>query len=153
MKTLAHAFMFAIIATTTVGCSSKQDTGKLLGGVIGGVLGSNIGSGTGQTAAIIGGSMIGSLFGDSIGSSLDKADRAYLYRAQQTAYSTPMGHQINWHNPKSGHSGSVLPVREGTSARGEYCREFEQKIYISGQPHNAYGTACQQPDGSWRVVQ
>ena len=33
-----------------------------------------------------------------------------------------------------------------------YCREFQTTIVVDGQPQNAHGTACQQPDGSWQVV-
>lgn len=131
---------------------NKEQTGTVLGGVIGGVLGSNVGEGKGQTAAIIGGTMLGAYFGNSIGTSLDRADQTYMHRAQNTAYSTPVGHQINWHNPQSGHSGSIVPVREGTSVRGEYCREFKQTVYINGQPTEAYGSACQRRDGSWQIV-
>ncbi len=32
------------------------------------------------------------------------------------------------------------------------CREFSDTITINGQPQQAHGTACQQPDGSWRIV-
>ena len=33
-----------------------------------------------------------------------------------------------------------------------YCREFQTTIVVDGQPQDAHGTACQQPDGSWQVV-
>ena len=35
---------------------------------------------------------------------------------------------------------------------GDYCRDFNQKIIIDGVERNAYGKACLQPDGSWRIV-
>lgn len=34
-----------------------------------------------------------------------------------------------------------------------YCREYQQKVTIGGQVHQTYGTACQQPDGSWQLAQ
>ena len=37
-------------------------------------------------------------------------------------------------------------------AGGAYCRDFTQTIVIDGQPQDATGTACRQPDGGWRVV-
>ena len=40
-----------------------------------------------------------------------------------------------------------LPADEG-----QYCREYTQTVYISGQKQQAYGNACRQPDGSWQVV-
>jgi hypothetical protein len=45
--------------------------------------------------------------------------------------------------------GTVSPIR-GPS-RPE-CREFEQTIMIGGQPQQAYGTACRQQDGTWKIV-
>ena len=33
-----------------------------------------------------------------------------------------------------------------------YCREFQRKVAIGERPERAYGVACQQPDGSWKVV-
>lgn len=33
-----------------------------------------------------------------------------------------------------------------------YCREFTRPVNVGGQLEDAYGTACLQPDGSWRIV-
>lgn len=33
-----------------------------------------------------------------------------------------------------------------------YCREYTETVVVAGQTHSAYGTACMQPDGSWRKV-
>ena len=35
---------------------------------------------------------------------------------------------------------------------GRYCREFQGSGVIGGQRVPIYGTACQEPDGAWRVV-
>lgn len=35
---------------------------------------------------------------------------------------------------------------------GRYCREYQAQVMVNGAPQASYGTACQQPDGSWRVV-
>jgi hypothetical protein len=37
-------------------------------------------------------------------------------------------------------------------ASGSYCREYTETVTIAGTVHTAYGTACQQPDGSWRKM-
>jgi hypothetical protein len=31
------------------------------------------------------------------------------------------------------------------------CREFSQTVMIGGQPRQATGRACPQPDGTWRI--
>jgi hypothetical protein len=36
---------------------------------------------------------------------------------------------------------------------GRYCREFQSKVVVGGALRDSYGTACQQPDGSWQIVQ
>jgi hypothetical protein len=34
---------------------------------------------------------------------------------------------------------------------GRYCREYQSQVTVNGALQPSYGTACQQPDGSWRV--
>jgi surface antigen len=38
-----------------------------------------------------------------------------------------------------------------TPSSSSYCREYTQQIRIGNQIQESYGTACLQPDGSWRV--
>ncbi|NYZ16411.1 hypothetical protein HL658_28040 [Azospirillum sp. RWY-5-1] len=35
---------------------------------------------------------------------------------------------------------------------GQYCREYQSTIRVGGVARPGYGTACQQPDGTWRIV-
>jgi surface antigen len=134
--------------------ANKTTAGGLLGAIGGGLAGAQFGKGTGQVAAAAAGTLIGALIGSEVGSSLDRADRAYAQHAQAQAATAPIGQSIVWSNPDSGHSGTVTPVREGRMAStGEYCREYQQTVTVGGQSQRAFGTACRQPDGSWRVVQ
>jgi surface antigen len=133
---------------------NKTTGGGLLGAVGGAVAGSQFGKGKGQLAATAAGTLIGALVGSEVGRSLDKADQQYAHQAQTQAQAAPIGQTIVWSNPESGHTGSVTPVREGrVASTGEYCREYQQTVQVGGKTQNAYGTACRQPDGSWRVVQ
>ncbi len=34
----------------------------------------------------------------------------------------------------------------------DYCREYQKSVSINGHRESGYGTACQQPDGSWMIV-
>ena len=36
--------------------------------------------------------------------------------------------------------------------KSAYCREYTKKIVVDGKEARAYGTACLQDDGSWRMV-
>jgi hypothetical protein len=39
-----------------------------------------------------------------------------------------------------------------SSASSSNCREFSDTITVGGQPQQAHGVACQQADGTWRIV-
>ncbi|WP_455372475.1 RT0821/Lpp0805 family surface protein [Limibacillus halophilus] len=146
----------ALLSLVTVGCENygtKQTVGTLAGAAGGAVIGSQIGGGSGQLAAVAVGTLLGGLLGSEIGRQMDERDQLLHQQAYQEARSAPIGETITWDNPNNGHSGSVTPVREGTSSSGAYCREFQQTIIVGGKAEEAYGTACQQPDGSWKIVQ
>jgi len=38
------------------------------------------------------------------------------------------------------------------AADGRYCREYQATISVAGRLQQSFGTACLQPDGSWRIV-
>lgn len=131
----------------------KQTGGALLGGVGGAVAGAQFGSGRGQLAAVAAGTLIGALIGSEVGKSLDRADRqALASTTQNTLETVPTGEAVAWRNPDSGNYGTVTPVRTYQTAQG-YCREFQQSVTIGNRTEQAYGTACRQPDGSWKIVQ
>ncbi|MGE5540577.1 MAG: RT0821/Lpp0805 family surface protein [Gemmatimonas sp.] len=147
----------ATVALSLAACESmggqKQTGGTILGGIGGAAIGSQFGKGTGQIVGVAAGTLLGALVGSEVGRSLDKADMEYANRANQQATSAPIGAPIRWNNPQSGNSGVVTPVRDGVdTATGAYCREFQQTVHIGGKTEQAYGTACRQPDGTWKVV-
>ena len=130
----------------------KETIGTLGGAAAGGLLGSQIGSGTGRLVATGAGVLVGALVGGGIGRGLDDLDRIKARRAEESAHSAPIGETITWNNPESNNSGSVTPLRDGTSSSGNYCREYQQTVTIGGKTEESYGTACRQPDGAWRVT-
>ncbi len=135
-----------------VGAANKTTAGTVLGAIGGGLLGSQIGGGKGTLIAVGAGTLLGAFLGKSVGESLDRADVNYANQAQTKAHVAPVGQQISWSNPETGHSGTVTPRREGTDASGNTCREYQQTITVAGKTEQAYGTACRQADGSWKVV-
>ncbi len=70
--------------------------------------------------------------------------------AQVAATKAKVGETIVWN--KGGASGAVTVTRDGTTTSGRYCREYQQEVTIGGRTERAYGTACQQPDGSWEII-
>ncbi|MBL4720944.1 MAG: glycine zipper 2TM domain-containing protein, partial [Alphaproteobacteria bacterium] len=126
--------------------------GTLLGAGMGALVGSQIGSGRGTLVAVAIGALGGAMMGGSIGQSLDRADRMAMERAQSAAADAPIGRAVAWRNPDSGASGEITPVREGwRKDSGAYCREYQQSVTIGGETESAYGVACRQPDGSWKI--
>lgn len=131
----------------------KQGVGTILGAGIGGLAGAQVGKGRGQVVAAATGAVLGALLGSEVGKSLDRADRAALQSTMQRSLeSAPMGQPSQWRNPDSGNFGSVTPVNTYQRADGSYCREFSQTVTVGGKTQEAYGTACRQADGSWKIV-
>lgn len=131
----------------------KEQGGTVVGAVAGGLLGSTIGHGTGKVVAIGVGAVLGGIIGSEVGKSLDRADRAYMERTTQQSLETqPTGQVSTWENPDNRHSGTVTPTRTYNRDDGGPCREFQQTVTIDGRTERAYGTACRQPDGSWKIV-
>lgn len=136
------------------GMGEKETAGTVLGAGTGAVVGSQVGGGGGRVVGAAVGTLLGALVGGEIGRSLDRADQLAAQDAYAQAQSAPIGQPITWRNPDNGHYGTVVPVREGRhDVTGEYCREFQQTVTIGGRTEEAYGIACQQPDGDWRIVQ
>jgi surface antigen len=157
-KRLSRVVLPMVLAGSLAACAgsdygNKQVGGAVLGGAAGGLLGAQVGSGSGQLAATAAGAILGMMVGSEAGKSLDRADRLYAARTHQVAMETaPVGTTTTWVNPDSGHSGTVTPVRTYQAMGGQYCREYQQSVTVGGQVQNGYGTACRQPDGSWKVV-
>lgn len=136
-----------------MGMGQKESVGTLAGAAGGAAIGSRFGGGGGKVAMTAVGTLLGAYLGNQVGSSLDRADQAAAGNAFNQAYAAPVGQTINWNNPNSGNSGAITTTRDGYSSAGYYCREFQQTIKVGGKSQQAYGTACQQPDGTWQIVQ
>ena len=47
---------------------------------------------------------------------------------------------------------AVAAPQAQAAQAGQTCREYQQTITLNGQPQEAWGTTCLQPDGTWKVV-
>jgi surface antigen len=140
----------AIVLQLSACGTTQEEQGEIIGGVVGGVIGAQIGEGRGRTAAIIIGTMAGSMIGRQIGQTMDQNDRMYT---AQTLNDARTGDTTTWTNPDNGNVYEVTPTRTFETASGP-CREFTLDATVGGQPgQEVYGTACLQPDGSWKLVQ
>jgi surface antigen len=140
------------MSACTQSTGPKQGIGALTGAVAGGLLGNQVGAGEGRVAATAIGAVIGAAVGSEIGRALDENDQRRLYAAQTRALeSGRSGSRAEWRNPDSGNYGYVVPG-PAYSVNNTNCRDYTHTIFIDGSPQTARGTACREPDGSWRVV-
>lgn len=127
----------------------RERLGQVLGGAAGAAVGSQIGSGSGQKAAIVAGTIVGFLIGGEIGRSMDQLDQACLGQVLEQAET---GRTVDWRNPDQDARYFVTPIRTYQNNRGAYCREYRTVVRVGGESQQMYGTACRQPDGSWKIV-
>ncbi len=132
------------------GCQEvrNEQVGQVVGGAIGGLIGSQVGKGSGQLAATAAGAIAGVLIGGNIGRSMDELDRM---KAQRSLETTPTGQTSSWRNPDTGVEYAVTPTRTYQEG-GTACRDYTTEAWIDGRRENVKGTACRQPDGTWRTI-
>jgi surface antigen len=142
-------------ATPAHADNGNEVAGTLLGAGVGGLIGNQFGHGPGRVAATVGGVFLGGVIGNNIGGSFD---RPSSYAAPYVYYPSPVYFQTTYvpnyvappAPPPEIYSSSAAAYYDETEAG--YCREFTQEVRVEGQMAESYGTACLQPDGSWRVV-
>lgn len=150
---LALVAALALGACSTRSAGDKQVGGTVLGAVAGGLAGSAFGRGEGRLIMTGLGTLMGAFIGSEVGQSLDNADKLAAGRtAQRTFEYGQTGQTATWSNPDTGHSGTVTPTRTYQQADGAYCREYQQTVSVGGKTEQAYGRACRQPDGSWKII-
>jgi len=149
--------MAGTLAIALAGCEgsgiTNQQAGAVLGAGAGVLLGSQIGSGSGRTAAMIAGGLAGAWLGSTLGSRLDNRDRQMMSSSTNQALGhADNGQPVSWSNAQSGNSGTTTPTSTYKAPSGAVCRQFDQSITVAGESEARKGTACQQADGSWKVM-
>ena len=150
MKKLAVLFSLFLFFGCAPRTHQGKDIGTIAGAIVGGVIGHQFGGGSGKTIATAVGALAGGLVGSELGRVYDKLNReeqhVHTATVSDTIQTSKIGEGNQWYNPQTGNSGRVIITeQEG------YCREYQQTIVIGGREHQGYGTACRQPDGSWRI--
>ena len=137
------------------GCATKMQTGTALGALAGGALAYGLGQDSrNKELWTVLGIGLGAMVGSNIGQQLDERDRMLMGQTfNHTMEKAPINAVGQWENPDSKHGGTVVPTRTFVTATGTPCREFTQTVTIGGQTEQAYGTACRQADGSWKIRQ
>jgi len=150
-RNVAVLASFAALLGACVGPYPGPHTqvGAFTGAAAGGLIGSAASGGEGESIAA--GVLLGGLLGGAVGNSIDRADRRYAaYSYRQGLEHRPTGQTAYWRNPASGHAGSLTPLETYETAYGP-CREFAQTVRIGRRLRRAYGTACRDAYGHWRI--
>ncbi len=153
--------IFGALLTRPAYAGSGEFIGTLVGAGTGGYIGSMFGHGAGRLAATGAGVFIGGAIGNEIGY---QSDHSYGYYARSyypayyypsTVYYAPpptVYYVSSRYAPNYVAPPDPPPVAVNQTY-GSYCREYSQQVRIGGQVQESYGTACLQPDGSWKIVQ
>jgi len=131
---------------------NNADTGLVVGAVTGGIIGNQVGKGSGNVLATMAGVVVGGIVGSEIGRSMDEQDRRLAEQAELAALEEGESDRPRrWRNPDNGRYGDVVPGRPYKRANVD-CRDYKHTVYIDGKPRTMRGTACRNPDGTWRNV-
>jgi surface antigen len=154
MKKVVLATMLAVVPFVAAcsGPNANQDTGTIAGAVLGGIVGNQFGKGSGKVVATMAGAVVGGIVGNEIGRKLDDRDRMLAREAEYEAWERgPPGRPVKWRNPDNGRYGEIVS-EDYYERAGSRCRNFVHRVYIDGRPQAMRGTACRNPDGTWRQV-
>lgn len=93
-----------------------------------------------------GAAVAGALLGGVIGRSMDEVDQACIGQVLEQAATRK---RVVWAGA-TGARYEVTPIQSFEDRRGRPCRQFITDATINGRHQSVYGTACREPDGSWR---
>ena len=133
------------------GVNSGGQAGALTGAAAGGIIAGLAGA---SPAWIAGSILLGGLVGGVVGQALTERDRQQHANSTYQAIETQqVGGTSTWNNPDSGNSGETRIQSVYQDGGGQTCKEFTQTINVGGEIQTQRGTACQQPDGTWKIIQ
>lgn len=146
LKPLTSVLLLSFAIVLMNGCATREQTGRVVGGVAGAAAGTQVGGGSGRTIATVGGAILGAVVGGAVGSRMDDEDRrqaGYALENSQTGGTT------QWVNPDTGYRYEVQPTSTFQSASGQPCRNYTMDALIDGRNETITGTACRNADGTW----
>jgi surface antigen len=133
--------------------SGNTAGGAIVGALAGGLLGNAISRGPQRGAGTAVGAILGGVVGGTIGNnSLNCEDRSYEVDTYYTGFEAGRPHaRYDWRSPRGGAYGYLQVEDYYTDRAGYRCANYTQQIYVNGRPEVGRGTACRQPDGTWRM--
>ncbi len=126
----------------------QGDGASIFGGVVGAAVGSRFGKGRGRIAGMVLGAVVGSMIARKLSRHMRRDDHK---RTARVFENNKNGQSTKWRNPDTGYEYTATPKRTYYN-EGRPCREFTMDANIGGKMEQVYGTACRQPDGSWKII-
>ncbi len=133
--------------------NSVDPAGVIAGALIGGLLGNAVSRGGGRAPGTVAGVVVGGALGAGLTQHMDCGDRSYAYKTYYDGLNSGRAHSDwQWEDPQDGHYGDFRIGEYYTDPDGFRCADYTQQVWIDGQRQYANGHACQQPDGTWAMV-
>lgn len=148
MRVVSVIVAIAVSAVLLSGCGS--DSGQSSGIIVGAISGK--GGSKARGSATSDRTLIGGIGGTAIGQRLGATDRQRAasaeYRALEYGRS---GTAVAWKGTKTPTSGTIVPGKPYKQG-SVYCRSYTHRLRLGDTPETVRGTACRQPDGTWRTA-
>ena len=140
-RKLLSAFLALSLVTGCAGSGiTKEQGGTALGALGGAAAGAALGDG--NWWAIGAGALVGGLVGNRVGNYLDERDQQQAYSTANYALDNNAdGETASWSNPQNNTGGYTTPTET-----------YQTGVSANGQTQSGTGTACRQPDGTWKLV-
>lgn len=135
-------------------CRSQPDpAGVLAGAFLGAIVGNAAAGRHDRGGATAAGVIAGGAIGAALTSKMDCSDRSYAYQTYSLGFNGGRANAVyRWDNPQSKHRGEMHVLDYYNDEDDFRCAVFSQTVYINNRPEQARGRACQQPNGTWAII-
>jgi surface antigen len=159
---LAVALLVSPVVAKAQDLFSGANIGTILGAGAGAVGGSQFGKGKGQLIGVAVGTLGGAFLGRELGASVDRSRQMDTGWNRGPNYQPAPSYPVAAPYPQASAQPVYYPPQQPVYVQqapvavqqnsANYCREVQYQGTVNNQPANLYGTACRQPDGTWRLV-
>jgi hypothetical protein len=80
------------------------------------------------------------------------APRFFFRTSYVPVYRPPVYRSVTYVTPPPVIYNSQPTIMASNLPAQDYCREYQATTTIGGQVNKSFGTACLQPDGSWKII-
>ena len=106
-----------------------------------------------RTGATVAGVVAGGAVGAALTNKMNCEDRSYAYDTYARGFNGGRaGATYEWRNPNNGNRGEMRVIDYYNDEDNFRCSVFTNTIYIDNRPQEARGRACQQPNGTWAII-